>query len=111
MGKGRELGKAERAHLRELASAAYERELSRELGELETEFRRWRAGEINAFDLSEAIHNFHQGTSRDLFSKYAPSNLEIVVAQAIHEGILSKDEAGSALLEHLAGHLMILNGR
>jgi hypothetical protein len=111
MGKGRELGKAERGHLRELATAAYERELSRELGELESAFRRWRGGEINAFDLSQAIHDFHQGASRDLFSKYAPANLEIVVAQAIHDGILSKDEAGSALLEYLADYLTLLKGR
>ena len=111
MGKSRELGKAERHRLRELASVAYERELSRVLGELETEFQRWRAGEINAFDVSEAIHEFHQGASRDLFSRYAPANHEIVVAQAIHDGLVSKGEAGSALLECLAGHLALLRER
>jgi hypothetical protein len=81
----RELGKSERARLRELASIAYERELARELAKLEDGFRRWRAGEINAFGLSDAIHLFHQGPSRDLFSKYAPSNLEIVVARRFTE--------------------------
>lgn len=81
MGKDRELDKAERARLRELASIAYERELARELAELEDGFRRWRAGEINAFGLSEAIHLFHQGPSRDLFSKYSPSNLEILISR------------------------------
>jgi len=105
------MGKTERSRLRQVASVAYERELSRALVELETEFRRWRGGEINAFDLSEAIHEFHQGPSRDLFSKYDPSNLEMVVAQAIHEGSISEDEAGSALLEYLAGHLALLNSR
>ena len=52
MGQDRELGKAERARLRELASIAYQRELARELAKLEDEFRRWRAGEIDAFGLS-----------------------------------------------------------
>jgi hypothetical protein len=108
---GREFGKAERNRLRELASIAYERELSRELAHLEDEFRRWRRGETNAFDLSDAIHQFHQGASRELFSKYAPPNLEIVVAHAIHDGLISKDEAGPKILECVAGYLADFNNR
>src|SRR5262245_24425905 len=108
MAKRRELSKSERSRLRELASVAYERELSRALAELENEFRRWRGREINAFDLSEVIHRFHQGEARDLFSKYSPSSLEIVVARSIHDGILSKDEAGPDVLECLAEHLEAL---
>jgi len=50
--------KVQRRRLRELAELAYERELSRELSDLEAEFGRWRSGETNAFDLSEAIHGF-----------------------------------------------------
>ena len=95
-----ELTKAQGRRLRELASIAYERELSIELESLEADFRRWRAGEINAFDLSEQIHAFHQETARDLFKKYK-ANLEIAVAQAIHLGILSKDEVGSDIVDHL----------
>jgi hypothetical protein len=95
---------ARTSRIHELASLAYERELSNALGDLETEFARWRRGEINAFDVSEAIHEFHQGVSQDLFSKYR-SNQELVVARAIHEGIISKDEAGSDTLTQLAGWL------
>ena len=97
----RELTKAQRSRLRELASVAYERELSGELESLEDDFKRWRAGEINAFGLSEAIHAFHQEAARELFKKYN-SSVEIAVAQAIHFGILSKDEVGSAIAAHLA---------
>jgi len=75
---------------------------------LEGDFKRWHAGEINAFDVADAIHAFHQGASRDLFSRYAPANLEIVVAQAIHNDLVSEDEAGPAVLEYLAGHLEVL---
>ena len=100
--------KALRRCLRELAELAYERELSRELSELEAEFGRWHSGETNAFDLSEAIHGFHQGAARELFSRYQRSNEELVVAQAIHGGIISRDEAGAAMLKHLAGHLRAL---
>jgi hypothetical protein len=106
-GMRRELSKSERNRLRELASLAYERELSRELAELEREFQRWRGREIDAFDVSESIHRFHQGPARDLFSKYASAKLEMAVAGALHEGIISKDEAGPALLEHLADYLAV----
>lgn len=96
-----ELSKEQRRRLRELASVAYERELSGELPSLEDDFKRWRTGEINAFDLSAAIHAFHQESARDLFKKYN-ANVEVAVAQAIHFGILSKDEVGAAIAEHLA---------
>src|SRR5262245_7573218 len=100
--------KTQRRRLRELAELAYTRELSRELAELEEEFRRWRSGETNAFDLSEAIHSFHQGPARELFSRYGRSDPEMVVAGAIHQGIISKGEVGDAMLKHLAGHLKAL---
>jgi|KBSSwiStaDraftv2_1062776.scaffolds.fasta_scaffold252585_1 hypothetical protein len=100
--------KEQRRRLRELAELAYERELSRELSDLEGEFSRWRSGETNAFDLSEAIHAFHQGAARELFSRYGRSSQELVVARAIHDGIISRDEVGAAMLKHLAGHLRAL---
>jgi hypothetical protein len=97
--------KTQRRRLLDLAELAYERELSRELADLEEDFRRWRAGETNAFGLSEAIHEFHQSAARELFSRYGRSDPELVVARAIHEGIISNDEAGDAMMKHLAGHL------
>ena len=90
----REWTKGQRRHLRELGGMACERELSAELAKLEAEFTRWRAKEIDAFGLSAAIHRFHQGPARELFSTYDQSNLEFAVASAIHRGLLSKEEAG-----------------
>src|SRR5262245_3513810 len=99
------LTKAQRRRLRELGGMAYERDLSQELGKLEAEFMRWRAGTIDAFALSDAIHQFHQGPSRSLFSLYESSNLEFAVAHAIRRGLISKDEAGADALEALSRHL------
>lgn len=104
----RELTKAQRRRLRELAGVAYERDLSEELAKLEPEFQRWRAGEMDAFALSDAIHRFHQGPSRRLFSRYDGANLEFAVARAIHRGVLSKEEAGAEAIDALERYLAFL---
>jgi hypothetical protein len=100
--------KAQRGRLRELAGRAYERELSDQLAKVEQEFGRWHAGELDAFDLADLIHRFHQGPARALYSKYDQANLEFAVAEAIHRGILSTDEVGADLVEHVARHLVFL---
>jgi len=100
--------KAQRRRIRELARIAYERDLSEELARLEGEFRRWRAGEISPFELSDAIHTFHQGPSRKLFSKYDEAGEEWAVAHAIHRGVIGAEEAGSEVLDLLARQLAFL---
>ena len=104
----KDLSKAQRRRLRELGAIVYERELSAELAKLEAEFRRWRVAEINAFELSDAVHRFHQGPSRALFSKHDQANAEFTVAHAIHCGVLSKEEAGADILEAVGRHLAFL---
>ena len=94
--------------MRELADIAYERDLSHELTKLDSEFKRWRKGEVEAHELAARIHRFHQGPSRELFSKYDHSNIEFAVADAIHRGVLSEDEAGADIVEMLGRHLAFL---
>ena len=111
MRTNREFTKAQRRRLRELGGMAYERELSAELSNLETEFRRWHAGEINAHELSDRIHRFHQGPAQKLFSKYEHSNLDFAVADAIHRGLITKEEAGADGMEMLRVQLDFLRNR
>ena len=106
-----EFTKAQRRRLRELGGMAYERELSAELSNLETEFRRWHAGEINAHELSDRIHRFHQGPAQKLFSKYEHSNLDFAVADAIHRGLITEEEAGADGMEMLRVQLDFLRDR
>lgn len=49
---------------------AYERELSMATEELASRFARWRAGEIDVFELNEFIHESHNDASRDLYKIY-----------------------------------------
>ena len=105
------LTKAQRRRIRELAQIAYDRELSVQLGHLETEFKRWRSGEIDSFALSERLHRFHQGPAQDLYSKYADSDLDWPVANAIHRGIIRPDETDAFTLEALASQLAFLRSQ
>lgn len=111
MKTNREFTKAQRRRLRELGGMAYERELSAELSNLETDFGRWRAGEIDAHDLWDHIHRFHQGPAQKLFSKYERSNIDFAIADAIHRGLITEEEAGADVIEMLRTHLGFLHDR
>lgn len=105
----RDLTKSQRRRIRELAGIAYDRELSRELTALEAEFARWRSGAIGAHDLDEKIHQFHQGPNRRLFTTYTGGAVELAVAAAIANGIISEAEAGPEMLEILRGGIEFAN--
>ncbi len=87
--------------LRKLAGLAYERELTRELEALARHFDRWREGRISCWDLSDRIHEFHDGASRDLFKQYNYGKPEATVPYALAANILSEDEIPPALLDRL----------
>jgi hypothetical protein len=101
------LTKAQRRRLKQLHATAHSRELSTELAKVESAFARWRSGEIDAFVLSDEIHRFHDGPSKELYVTYR-SALEFPVANAIHRGIISSDEAGPEVMQALERHLAFL---
>jgi hypothetical protein len=88
----KEMTKSQKRHLRDLAAAAYDRELSAALGELHGQFGRWQAGEINAWNLNELIHKHHNGISRELHNAYTGSDPVFPVARALSRTFLSWDE-------------------
>ena len=82
----RRLTKEEKRQARELAALAREAELAEALEELHELFSDWRKGRIDAFQLSDAIHQFHDGQSRELFKMYNGLPPEALAARAIaHE--------------------------
>lgn len=93
------LTKAQKRELDRVAGLAYERELSAALSELEQYFKRWRAGEIEPHDVSDAIHQFHQGTSRKLWSRYHGGEDYLVSVEAVATGIVGQDEVAPDLLQ------------
>jgi hypothetical protein len=91
---------------RQWCEVAYERELATELEKLYDEFGRWKAGTINAFDLSELIHKTHDGAVRELYKFYVlGAGDDWAVACAVKKGILKRDELPPELLESLEDQL------
>ena len=103
----KDLTKSQRRRLHELAALAYQRDLDVELAKLEVEFTRWRAGELSPHELSDLVHDFHQGPSRKLFAKYDQRFRELNVADAIRRGVLSTDEVGAEILALLEPRLSL----
>lgn len=93
--------KATRRRLRELAGIAYTRELGAELAKLEADFSKWRSGEIDPFELSDRIHQFHDGISRDLYVRYRNLAPQQAVARALVSHVLDRAEIPSDLLRAL----------
>ena len=89
----RDFTKSERRDLRALVDLAREREMTSHLEGLAVQLDRWRKGELGPWELVDAIHEFHQGPSRDLHNR-DPGNsmLLIYVVGAVNHGFLSKAE-------------------
>ena len=91
--------------LRELMTQAYERELHRELTKLDQSFAEWRDGKLSSGELSNRVHQFEIGPSRELFKRYNDGALDMMVAYAIVAGILHENEVPRELSETIDAHL------
>src|SRR5688572_27049942 len=89
--------------VREWAGIAHERDLRIALNDLRASFDRWQNGEIDAFELNDIIHRFHQETSRDIWKRYATNRLEPAIASAVVAEVIRRDEVPAELLQHIAG--------
>ena len=105
----RELTKSQKKRLRNLASVAYERELAAASKSLLREFRRWEQKEIDVFELNERIHEFHNGISRTLYSRYVGMDPGFGVARAIKSGVLKPTELDDDLASLVSGMVEILS--
>ena len=94
--------KKNRAELRKLQGVAWERELGVALQELESQFVAWRNGTINAFELSDGIHKFHDGENRELWKFYSNPRNPYAVPSAIAKGVLTESDVSKGLMEKIA---------
>ncbi|MGA7144835.1 MAG: hypothetical protein WBY47_10055 [Desulfobacterales bacterium] len=93
--------KSQKKKLRELAGIANERELDQEMEMLYQHFENWRNEKISCFELSDLIHTFHQGPSREIWKMYTYSDPDTAVSRAVALGLLKKEEIPENLLDIL----------
>jgi hypothetical protein len=96
-----EFSKTERRTLRELASTVHECEAHRMLEQLDATFARWRQDEIQSSELIDAIHEFHQHQSRELWSIYNSLREWHVVARGVALGFIAAERVAPPLLAKL----------
>ena len=86
-----ELPKTIKKAMRPLVGLAHETELGRALEELYGDFKRWKTGEIDSFELSDLIHKFHDGPNRRIYLRYT-SRLDprFLVEYALEEGLIQE---------------------
>ena len=88
--------------LRECAAAAHEEDLRRALLPIAEAFKRWEQGGLGSGDLSELIHQFHQGPARELYVRNDTNDIEAPVAYAIVTGVLDRKEVPAEVRDHVA---------
>ena len=103
--------KKQRRELRELQGLAWERELEEALRSLRTDFDVWEKGEISPFELSDRIHTFHNGRSRELFNAYSGSMDPFWIAHVIAKGVIEESELSEDLRDVLKKDIELFRER
>ena len=88
--------------INKLVDKAYQRQLDQELFKLASSFDDWRKKKLNCFELTDKIHDFHDGAARDLWKRYNYMKDKLhLIAIAIVEGGLSESEISNELMQKL----------
>jgi hypothetical protein len=91
-----ELPKAIKRALRELAGRR------RALTDLRREFDAWERSEIDAFELTERIHKFHQGPAQEIYLRFSGGiDLRLLVGYCVHEGLIERESIPAEVFPYL----------
>ena len=94
-----------RRRTRELADRAYEVELRRALAPLAEAFERWKVGAGTSVEISDMIHEFHQGPPRQLRGTYTALKPAALVARAAALGVLARNSLPPEVAASLADEI------
>jgi hypothetical protein len=96
-----ELSKKTRKELRKLLIQAYAKELEQYLFNLSKTFDDWKNKKIDCWDLSDHIHKFHYGISKDLFNAYNARGVDDIymISRALAKDLLRKEEIPSEAID------------
>ena len=102
--------KEAKKRLRELADLAWEEELRQVLTPLAEAFERWKTRAVTSFEISDLIHEFHQGPSRRIWSTYQSLKPDMLVARAVALGVLPREALPAELADSLAQQIEFSRG-
>jgi len=93
----------------DLQKELYKRELSIEMDALYASFQKWKRNECEVFELTNQIHTFYKGASKEIFLKYErPSFADLNIANAVINGILKMEELSEELQPLISKKVKIL---
>ena len=95
------MSKSFRKIAKKLLQQAYEREQAKALESLGRGFDQWKSGEIDCWELTERIHQFHNGTSRELYKLYEMGDTKMTLARAIALDVIDEEEIPASLRESM----------
>ncbi len=91
--------------LKQLATAAYEREIKEHLDALALRFEQWREEQISGEELSYLILLFNKGPSLKLYHKYNNLPPRILVAKAIVSGLILQEEISNEAYDYIQNEI------
>lgn len=91
--------------LRELSGKAWDCELGTHLAGVAEKVDQWRASRIDSFELSDAVHKFHDGASRETWSVYNALTPDVLVARALAFGFLDEADVPETIRAALSGRI------
>ena len=94
-----------RRKIKELSYQAYERELRENLGILYSKFKEWDNNELKSGELSDLIHEFHHGPSREMYKYYNTVDPEMAVGRAIVLEYFSAEEIPEELYPYISNSI------
>lgn len=104
------MAKSLRKIAKQLIGLAYKREQEKAFESLRRDFDRWQSDEIDCWELTDLIHRFHDGESRDLYKIYERGDVKIALARAVALGILGADEVSADLREPMQPMIEFFRG-
>lgn len=100
-----DIPKAAKKTMRLLVGLAHEAELGNALDDLFGEFQAWKSGAIDAFELSDRIHKFHDGPNREIYLRYTSRlDLQFLVHCALKNGLIQKSAVPEELRPYLEAY-------
>jgi hypothetical protein len=107
-----EFPKSIKKQFRAVTGALRETELRHALEKLKRDFAEWEAGKIDSFELSDRIHAFHDGASREIYVRYTSRfDPRILVRRALEEGLIKPESIPEDLRPYMKEHANPWSGK